>query len=320
MMMEKVNCAICGVDDAVTLFIKGDLNVDMTNVVCRRCALVYLNPRMTAEESLKFHVTDFLRERHGLTEAISLEPKVKGSDLRMKSKVADFIATSLKKGVRVLDVGCGFGTLLNIFRERYGAEVVGIELADVDVLAAKKFYGIDLFHGSLEEYAEKFPEARFDCIVLHHTFEHLPAPRKILQILKKLFAPSGILYIGVPNVVNLKKRPEIFFQMGHAYSYSPSTLQKILRQESFEIIKFNRQAAFPGAMEILAMRREDLGNNFLVGELKEGADYRQVLRCINWNKNKFALLRMVRNVVLFWLPQRARLKISQAILQVLKKL
>lgn len=314
MITEKVPCAICGVDDAQIFFTKGDLNVDMTNVICRRCALVYLNPRMTRDELLKFHVSDFLRERHGLTQAESLTPKVKGSDLVMKSKVANFIAPSLKTGARVLDVGCGFGTLLNILRERYGAQITGIELADVDVAAAKKFYGIDLFHGSLEEYAEKFPDTRFDCIVLHHTFEHLPNPREALRILKKLLAPGGLLYIGVPNIMNIKKRPEIFFQLGHAYSYSPSTLQKMLKSEGFKITKFNRRAAFPGAMELLAT----VGNGDKL--LSEGSDYKKVIKYIQRVQKRFSFFRFMRGALLFWLPQKLRLKVSHIILQLLKKL
>lgn len=319
MMTEKVKCAICGADDPETLFIKGDLDADITNVICRRCGLVYMNPRPTPEAYRQFHVEEFLRERHGLQTAEKLIPKIKGSDLKMKSEVAAFIADYIKPGAKVLDAGCGFGTLLNIFKTKYQAQIQGIELATLDIEAAKKFYGLDLFKGNLREFWERFPDRKFDCIVLHHTFEHMSEPREELKIMRALLAPRGILYIGVPNVMNLKKRPEIFFQKGHPYSYSPATLDKILALEGFKIIKFNREAAFPGAMEVLAMRTEDLGGMGAAEKLSEGADYRKVISHIQRTKNKFALLRTLRETALFWLPRKLRLKISQAILQVLKR-
>lgn len=320
MITEKVKCAICGVDDAQTLFTKGDLTSDITNVVCKKCGLVYMNPRPTPESYREFHVEEFLRERHGLVSVEKLAPKVKGSDLKMKSEVASFIAGSLKPGAGVLDVGCGFGTLLNILKTKYHAEVQGIELATVDVEAAKQFYGLELFNGSLKEFFLKYPDQKFDCITLHHTFEHMSEPREELKTMREMLRPGGILYIGVPNVMNLKKRPEIFFQMGHPYSYSPSTLQNILRLEGFNIVKFNRKAAFPGAMELLAMRVEDLDGVSPVGKLQEGSNPEKVYNYIHWVRRKFALLRRARNLSLFWLPEKLRLKMSHFILQILKKL
>lgn len=320
MKMENVKCAICGVDDTIILFTKGDLTADIINVVCKKCGLVYMNPRPTPEAYRQFHVEDFLRERHGLVCAEQVAPKVKGSDLKMKSEVAEFISKYIKPGANVLDVGCGFGTLLNILKTKYHAQVQGIELATVDVEAAKTFYGLDLFAGSLKDFFIKYSDQKFDCIILHHTFEHMSEPRAELATMHGMLAPGGILYIGVPNVMNLKKRPEIFFQMGHAYSYSPKTLEKILSLEGFKIIKFNRKAAFPGAMEFLAMRAEDFDGRALVKSLKEGGDAKYVYCYIHLTKIKFALLRRMRDLALFWLPAKLRLKISYFILQILKKI
>ncbi|MEK7516099.1 MAG: glycosyltransferase [Patescibacteria group bacterium] len=320
-MSEHPLCAICRVDDAEILFTKGDLIADITNVVCRRCGLVYMNPRPTVAEYREFHVEDFLRERHGLTTAEQVMPKIKGSDVRIKSAVADFIVPALPRGARVLDVGCGFGTLLHLLKERLGARVEGIELATVDVAAAKQFYGLELFNGSLEEFAIRQLADRqgeqFDCIALHHTFEHLPDPRGALRLMKGLLAPGGVLYIGVPNVMNMRKRPEIFFQMGHPYSYSPATLRQVLAAEGFSVVKFNRRAAFPGAMELLAVAGAD---SRALPALSEGADYGSVLRYVRYSQKKFTFFRAMRGISLFWLPRGLRLRVSHAVLQILKKM
>lgn len=319
MAWEHVPCAICGLDDTEVVCRKGDLTADITNVVCRRCGLVYMNPRPTVSEYRDFHVEDFLRERHGLIAAEQVAPKVSGSDVRMKTRVAAFIAPHLAPGARVLDVGCGFGALLHILKTTHGAAVTGIELAAVDVAAAKRFYGLDLFQGSVEEYHAAFPEQQFDCIVLHHTFEHLPDPRAVLGILRGMLTEHGFLYIGVPNVMNIKKRPDIFFQKGHPYSYSPSTLHRILQEAGFAVTAFNRRAAFPGAMEVLAAPVDHVGV-LAVPVLTEGADARAVARHIMWTGRKFSLLRQARSVLTFWLPKNMRMRLSHRLLQIMKKL
>ena len=57
--MEYVNCNLCGLDDTQVLFRKKDkfsISQDEFHVVeCRRCGLLYVNPRPARQEMGKFY-------------------------------------------------------------------------------------------------------------------------------------------------------------------------------------------------------------------------------------------------------------------------
>jgi hypothetical protein len=131
--------------------------------------------------------------------------------------------------------------------------------------------------------------------------------------IKKILKPGGFLYIGVPNVMNIKKRPDIFFQIAHPFSYSPHSLQKILNKYGFGAVKFNRHAGYPGGMEVLAR----LEGNMV--EMTEGGAYGEVIGYVDSVDKKFNNFRKIREILLFWLPKDLKIKISRFILRQLKK-
>ena len=320
MNTERVTCAICGVDDTEVIATKGDLTADITNVVCRRCGLVYINPRPPAAEYESFHVESFLKERHGISDAGDVARKVGGNDLKIKSAVLEFIRPALRSGVRVLDVGCGFGTLLHLVKKEISdAKVEGIELATVDVEAAKRFYNFDLYKGSLARYAEAHPDARFDLIILHHTFEHFPEPRAELRRMKGLLAPGGVIYIGVPDIMDIRKRPEIFFQLGHPYSYSPASLRKMLAAEGLAVVAWNPDAAFPGGMEILAEPSPPTRPEAPAEAMRAGGRSEDVVRAVRSAGRRFARMRGVRDRLLFFLPEPMRIAATRWIYILFKR-
>lgn len=101
---------------------------------------------------------------------------------------------------RFLDVGCGEGFALQFFAER-GYEVKGLDYSRA---------GIEQHHpllvGSLVEgdvfaslQAEIAAGQRYDIIWLQHVLEHVLEPMTLLQQLKSLVAPGGVLVVTVPN-------------------------------------------------------------------------------------------------------------------------
>ncbi len=305
--MEKTDCPICGQDNAEKIFNKGNLDKDLINVICKKCSLVYINPRQSREEYDDFHKEEFLSEK-SVTSIEQVKPKLNDSDLKIKTAVFNFLDEYLKEEQNVLDVGCGFGVLLDIIKRKKNANVFGVELGNLDVEAAKKYYGLDLFRGSLENFAKDEANwGKFDVIIMHHTLEHLPEPLNSLEEIKKLLKPGGVLYIGVPNIMNIKKRPEIFFQRAHPFSYSPHSLMLILEKAGFGIIKFNRNAGYPGGMEMAA----GLGKQSIKDvDLDEGKEPSGIMRYIEQTKKKYSRLRGLRDIFLFFIPKSARIKLG----------
>jgi len=313
--MKEINCPICEQDNTESIFKKGNLDKDLFNVICRNCGLVFINPRPEKEEYDKFHEAEFLSEK-AIVGIEQVESKLNDSDLRIKTSIFNFLDEYLDEGKKVLDIGCGFGRLLNIIKREKKVDVFGVELGNLDVEAAKKYYGLDAFHGSLEEFAKNQENwDKFDVIIMHHVLEHLPEPLVSLCQIKKLLKSEGVLYIGVPNVMNIKKRPDIFFQQAHPFSYSPYSLSLLLQKSGFGILKFNRKAGYPGGMEMLAML--NIQNKLI---LKEGADYSKVREYVLKTENKFKKLRNFRERIFFWLPKKIRMKFSRIIGNILKNM
>lgn len=237
-------------------------------------------------------------------------------ELKIKKTIFEFLKEYLGPGKNFLDIGCGYGTLLDIVKKETGAAVYGVELGDLDVAAAKELFNLDVFHGSLEEFAGKAENwGKFDVVASHHVVEHLPRPLESLEQMKKLLKTNGILYIGVPNVMNIKKRPDIFFQIAHPFSYSPYSLSKMLQSAGFNVVKFNRRAGYPGAMEAAAKISDGRGV-----ALEEGGNYKEAIKYVEATDKRFHDLRKLRERLLFWLPNDLRTKISRPFYKFLKKI
>ncbi|MBI2908510.1 MAG: methyltransferase domain-containing protein [Chloroflexi bacterium] len=136
--------------------------------------------------------------------------------MRRTAAVAD-----LEGGERVLDVGCGTGSLLLELKSRHpDVEATGID-ADPDVLriAANKLSRAGLSVRLIQGYAQElpFPSGHFDLVASTLIFHHLPTPvkreaaREIQRVLKNGGAfiladfgkPGNLLAAAVVNIGSL---------------------------------------------------------------------------------------------------------------------
>jgi SAM-dependent methyltransferase len=96
---------------------------------------------------------------------------------------------------RMLDVGCGSGSLLEHFSGR-GFEAYGIDPSAESVAAATK-RGAQVHHGTLND--QPWPQGYFGLITFQHALEHVTNPVDSLKAAAALLEPGGLLVIDVPN-------------------------------------------------------------------------------------------------------------------------
>lgn len=100
----------------------------------------------------------------------------------------------LAPGARVLDVGCGQGLALELFRDA-GLNAIGITIGkdDLAACAAGGFQSLDMDQSALE-----FPPESFDLVWCRHALEHSVAPYFTLVGFHRVLVPGGTLYVEVP--------------------------------------------------------------------------------------------------------------------------
>ena len=139
-----------------------------------------------------------LKHRLRASYLLKNQNKLAGKLLLINKRVPEFVEWMKIPGVdfhdKILDVGTGNGKLL-VDLYRYGfVNLTGIDL----YLEANKDYGpVQLFTKSIFELKESF-----NYIMLHHSFEHMDEPLKVMQQLNRLLYGDRYLLIRTPVMGN----------------------------------------------------------------------------------------------------------------------
>jgi len=99
----------------------------------------------------------------------------------------------LSREDKVLDIGCGSGeTLKRMYQLGYE------NLTGADPFIEKDYYFSDTFKIHKKDPLELDEASKFDCIMMHHSFEHMEHQRAILAKVKQLLKPGGKILIRIP--------------------------------------------------------------------------------------------------------------------------
>src|SRR5690606_32914011 len=105
------------------------------------------------------------------------------------------IAGWIDPGSRVLDLGCGDGTLLAYLRDRKQVDGAGVEFDDARVISAVR-RGVRVIQQNLEEGLALFDDQQFDSVVLSQTLQAMHHTEHILREMARV-ARYGI--VSFPN-------------------------------------------------------------------------------------------------------------------------
>jgi len=145
----------------------------------------------------------------------------------------------LDNTARILDFGCGFGQFIGGLKRLGYSSVEG---ADVDAAAIAHCHSIGHRVHNLKTddgfYSRNIGE--FDAIVTQHVLEHI-AKEAVIEVVEKLrglLAPGGILLVAVPNAQAFTGSYWAYEDFTHHTLYTSGSAYYVLRSAGFNDIRF----------------------------------------------------------------------------------
>lgn len=125
-------------------------------------------------------------------------------DERADDKVGYFIQSGLLfgSGERVLDAGCGDGSILFALKKHFDINIIGADFSEEALLNASKNSirkGVSLESYKADTRELPFAENSIDKIFSLGVIEHLPNPEKAVNELARCLKPNGMMVLMTPN-------------------------------------------------------------------------------------------------------------------------
>ena len=127
------------------------------------------------------------------------------------------IARWIKPDARILDLGCGDGTLLCYLSEQRGGSGYGVEIDDEGVLACAK-NGVNVIQGDLERGLSAFADGSFDYVILSQTLQAVRSSERIVREMLRV-GREGI--VTFPNFGYWRNRLQVIRGMMPVSSHLP---------------------------------------------------------------------------------------------------
>lgn len=133
-----------------------------------------------------------------------MSPRVGPADLRADLAV---ISQWIAPGSRVLDLGCGDGTLLAYLARERGVRGYGLEI-DADNVARCIGSGVNVIQADLDEGLRDFETGSFDYVLLTQTLQALHRPDRALADILRV-GRTGV--VTFPNFGHWRVRAALLF-------------------------------------------------------------------------------------------------------------
>ncbi len=234
------------------------------HVKCRRCGLIFTNPRPTTKANIEIYNKDYSESKYifGVNGGIASNEE----ERRNTAKGILRLIKKYKNNGRILDVGCSAGYFLDEARNE-GFIPYGVELSEYTGNIAKNKFNLEIHIGEI--FDSPFQNDFFDVIHLGEILEHVP-PSNFLNKCYELLKPRGIIIITCPSISSIYTYFMIYlteiyywitgtknkidnekFRMTaiHIFEYTPRTLQKLLDKCNFKMLKMISREDLPFLMK-----------------------------------------------------------------------
>jgi len=247
-----VICEQQGIDQYLELIDIRSNNVKRRWLKCKNCGLVAHDPQLTADDARvlyeRFRDTSFREETPDqYFDRIMGLPIGQSENYEKCVWLKSFLPVSVEPS-NILDIGCGGGVLLAMFRQQFGTHwsTYGVEPTPSFAELADRRLGGCVINSNYK--AGLFPGIKFQLTTCSQVLEHVDDPLNFLSQIHSDMADDGFLYLETPHVRDFDTLPADHdrFQMQHFWYFSEETIQAFsslagLRVVASEIVRTVRE-------------------------------------------------------------------------------
>ncbi len=154
---------------------------------------------------------------------------------------------------RVLDIGCGYGTLLAVATKIYGARGYCVDVTQYLLPAVAAKWNLNFSKANIEIDPIP-PNGDFDVILMTEVLEHLNfQPVPTLVKIRNALAPGGLFFMSTPDAKDWGKTQKYYkrledipmpsqgkpFVDDHIWQYSEGELRRVLEEAGFSIVRWD---------------------------------------------------------------------------------
>ncbi len=228
-VLERIACVVCGDDDARPWGRENGFQA----VKCRRCGVVYVNPRPRLGS-----ISEAARTGLHPTDEGELNVQARRSEAKVGhygAIVAEAFKAEFSRPLSWLDVGAGYGELVEAVGglAAPGSRVLGVEPMAAKVAVAKA-RGALVSQTLLSEVHE-----RFDVVSLINVFSHIPDFRDFGAQLRERLNPGGHLFLETGNGGDLERRadyPDRLYLPDHLVFIGVEQMRRLLDDMGFDLV------------------------------------------------------------------------------------
>lgn len=144
--------------------------------------------------------------------------------------------------VKVLDVGCGVGTLA-LYLGSKGAKVDGIDISPRAIAIASdaaKSSGLAKNVKFKKELLKFSKQGKYDLVICSEVIEHIPNDENFLRDLISQLKPNGVLLLTTPSSQNILTKIGFYnkfdAEVGHLRRYTHTSIQQLFHNQRADLL------------------------------------------------------------------------------------
>lgn len=196
-----------------------DYSISLNLYQCSCCGLVQLDAEPVA------YYKHVIRAGGGSSTMINLR----------RQEYEDFMKRFDLQNKRVIEIGCGRGEFLKVWKE-FPIEAVGIEYDDNLVKEAND-NGLNVCKAYAENAGTQLPGAPYDAFVQFNFMEHQPDPNGMVQCIYNNLTDDGVGLVTVPSLEYILQYDGYYELIrDHLAYYSEGALRYLFEKNGFDVV------------------------------------------------------------------------------------